>query len=167
MFLKILLVVTFFTLSNGYATVCPDLEGVYQCGLDGAIEFPIEISQRQDDAGIITYDLYGESFPTDGVKRAVPGIDDNFVGTYSAVCKTDELKLSLEGSYSAMQNLIVVPIQVGIDFRPATKDGVDIIQGRLSLEFQGRYSMAQKEFFNGLVEINLSEDGTSFVCTKQ
>ena len=160
-----------FSLSNVHATTCPNLQGNWKCGLEGTINFPIEITQQQNDAGAHEFVLFNDEDFTvmaDGVERDVPisGFEEDFTGTYSASCETDGLDMSIKGNYNVVGGLVAIPLAFELNFTPVTRDNVELIEGALSLKFQGRYTMAQKEFLNGSLELKLSDEGTSFLCTK-
>ena len=165
-----LTILNFFLFFNAQAATCPNLQGFYMCGLQEAIELPIGIQQQQNSEGVTLYSLafFGDDlyeFTADGMSHDVPAIfDEDFSGTYSATCEADGLKMSIEGEYG--DGLLVVPLAVNLNFTPAVKNNGDVIEGTASLQFQGRYAMANKEFFNGSLELKLSDDDTAFMCTK-
>ena len=158
-----------FSLSNVHAATCPNLQGNWKCGLEGTMDFPIEITQQQNDAGAHEFVLFDDDFAivTDGVARDIPVSDfQEFTGIYSASCETGGLNMSIKGDYSGLDGLVVIPLTFELNFTPVTRDDVELIEGALSLKFQGRYVTAQKEFLNGSLELKLSDEGTSFLCTK-
>ena len=166
-----LLLFASFTFSHVGAAVCPNLTGMYACGLEAVMEFPIQIGQTQDSAGITTYrvEVLGEGVDVvaDGVKRGVPPdyFGGGFLGTYSAACDADSMIFAVEGQFTT-HSIMIVSMTMSAILTPVVRDDASFLEGNMSIDLKGQYIQDTKEFVSGGIELKLSDEGTSFSCRK-
>ena len=162
------LLFAFLILSPVNAAPCPDLSGLYVCGFDSK-EFFIEIQQEQTESGATAYKLFDDfvTVTADGVERDVPAIyGEIFTGHYSAVCKDGGLEASVEGVFSALDDVLMFPFTAKMTLAPVTRGETSLIEGNVDVELKGKHPNATKEFVTGTLNLKLSDEKTLLSCQK-